>query len=58
VRLGLSVDGGSPDQWGSYTTTHVYERQVIGKGASLALRFTDPAPQDNSGSLLVDIFCA
>jgi hypothetical protein len=57
VRLGLSVDGGSPDQWGSYTNTHVYERQVIGQGASLALRFTDPAPQDNSGSLIVEILC-
>ena len=25
VRVGLAVDGGSPDLWGSYTTTHLYE---------------------------------
>jgi hypothetical protein len=58
VRLGLSVDGGSPDQWGSYTTSHIYERQIIGQGAALSLRFTDPVPDDNSGSLLVEVFCA
>jgi hypothetical protein len=58
VRLGLSVDGGSPDQWGNYTTSHIYERQIIGQGAALSLRFTDPVPADNSGSLLVEIFCA
>ena len=58
VRLGLSVNGDSPDQWGSYNTSHIYERQVTGQGAALSLRYTDPVPADNSGSLLVDIFCA
>lgn len=58
VRLGLSVDGGSPDQWGSYNAGHVYEREIIGQGASLSLRFTDPQTADNSGSLTVEIFCA
>jgi hypothetical protein len=58
VRLGLSVDGGSPDQWGSYNAAHIYELQVTGQGAALSLRFTDPVPADNSGSLLVEIFCA
>ena len=58
VRLGLSVDGGSPDLWGSYTTTHLYEREVTGQGAALSLRYTDPIVTDNSGSLLVDVFCA
>jgi hypothetical protein len=58
VRVGLSVDGGSPDVWGSYTTGHIYELQVTGQGAALSLRYTDPIPTDNSGSLLVDVFCA
>jgi hypothetical protein len=58
VRLGLSVDGGSPDQWGSYTTSHIYERVVTGQGTALSLRFTDPVTSDNSGSLLVDVICA
>jgi hypothetical protein len=58
VRLRLSVDGGSPDQWGRYTTSHIYERQIMGQGAALSLRFTDPVPADNSGSLLVEIFRA
>jgi hypothetical protein len=57
VRLGLSVNGDSPDQWGSYTTTHIYERQVTGQGTALSLRYTDPIPADNSGSLIVDIYC-
>lgn len=58
TRLGLSVNGGSPDQWGSYNTNHTYEQQVTGNGGALSLNFTDPAPGDNSGSLTVDIFCA
>lgn len=57
VRLGLSVDGGSPDQWGSYNAGHIYEREVTGTGAALSLKFTDPATNDNSGSLTVEIFC-
>jgi hypothetical protein len=57
VRVGLSVDGGSPDQWGSYNQNHVYERRVVGQGASLSLRNTDPVPGDNAGSLIVDVFC-
>jgi hypothetical protein len=57
VRLGLSVDGGSPDQWGSYTTSHIYEREVTGQGTALSLRYTDPVTADNSGSLLVEVIC-
>src|SRR5829696_291520 len=57
VRVGLSVDGGSPDFWGSYTTTHIYEREVIGQGKALSLHYVDPITADNSGSLLVDVFC-
>jgi hypothetical protein len=58
VRLGLSVNGGSPDQWGTYNANHTYEQQITGQGGSVTLRFTDPVPADNSGSLTVDIFCA
>jgi hypothetical protein len=58
VRLGLSVDGGSPDLWGNYNGGHVYEREVVGQGLALSMRYTDPIPSDNSGSLTVEIFCA
>lgn len=58
TRLGLSVDGGSPDQWGSYNAGHTYERTVTGAGAALSFRFTDPATNDNSGSINVVIECA
>lgn len=58
VRLGLSVNGGSPDQWGAYNPNHSYEQQITGNGGAVSLRNTDPIPADNSGSLTVDIFCA
>ncbi len=58
TRLGLSVDGGSADQWGSYNAGHTYERTVTGTGAALSFRFTDPAANDNSGSINVVIECA
>jgi rhodanese-related sulfurtransferase len=58
VRLGLSVDGGSADVWGSYTTSHVYEHEVIGQGRTLALRMTDVVFTDNSASVLVEVLCA
>ena len=58
VRLGLSVDGGSADGWGSYTTSHVYEQEVVGQGRALSLRCSDVVHTDNSGSVLVEILCA
>lgn len=58
VRLGLAVDGGSPDRWGSYNAGHVYEQEVVGQGIALSLRYTDPIPADNSGSVTVEIICA
>ena len=58
TRLGLSVDNGSADQWGSYNAGHTYERMVTGTGAALSFRFTDPATNDNSGSINVVIECA
>jgi hypothetical protein len=58
IRLGLSVNGGSPDQWGSYNLNHTYEQQVTGTGTTLSLRFTQLVTPDSSGSLTVDVFCA
>jgi hypothetical protein len=58
VRVGLSVDNGSPDVWGAYTTSHIYEMTVTGQGRALTLHYADPITTDNSGSLLVDIICA
>jgi hypothetical protein len=58
VRLGLSVDGGNIDQWGTYNTNHVYEREVVGQGAALSLRCSDLVHSDNSGAVLVEILCA
>jgi hypothetical protein len=58
VRIGLAVDGGSPDEWGSYHVTHLYEREITGKGAPMTLHYTDPVTSDNSGTLTVDIVCA
>jgi hypothetical protein len=58
VRLGLSVNGGSADQWGSYNVNHTYEQQVTGTGGSLTLRMSDVVFTDNSGSVTVDAFCA
>ena len=57
VRLGLSIDGGSADVWGSYTTTHVYEHEVVGRGAALSLRCSDKVHTDNSGAVLVEVLC-
>jgi hypothetical protein len=58
VRLGLSVNGGSPDQWGSYNSGHTYEQVITGQGQGATFRFTDPQTNDNSGSLTVTIECA
>lgn len=58
TRLGLSVNGGNIDGWGSYNTNHVYERIQAGQGTSVALAMSDVVFTDNSGSVTVDIFCA
>jgi hypothetical protein len=57
VRVGLAVDDGSPDIWGDYNPNHLYEIWVTGKGDGLSLHYTDPAPADNSGTLLVEVYC-
>lgn len=58
VRLGLAVDGNSPDQWGSYSTTHVYERVLIGEGKGLEMVCNDVVHADNAGTLRVEVICA
>jgi hypothetical protein len=58
VRLGLSVDDGSPDLWGSYKVDHLYVRELTGQGAALSLRCNDVVHEDNRGVVLVEIFCA
>jgi len=57
VRLGLEVDGGSPELWGPYNPSHVYERRVVGPGRVIAFRHADVVHADNAGRLDVDIFC-
>ncbi len=57
VRLGLSIDGGSPDVWGDYTTNHVYEIAMNGRGRPLSLHFTDPVTSDNSLNVAVEVTC-
>src|SRR5262245_42920270 len=58
TRLGLAVNGGNIDGWGSYNTNHTYERIVPGQGTSVSLAMSDVVFTDNSGSVTVDIFCA
>jgi hypothetical protein len=57
VRLGLEVDGGSPQQWGSYTLDHVYEQRVVGSGRPITFRHADVVHADNAGTLTVDVIC-
>ena len=59
TRLGLSLDGSSPDKWGAYNAKHVYERMLIGDNVGYVLSNTDPDKSDNSGSLFVEVYeCA
>jgi hypothetical protein len=57
VRLGLAFDGDSPDLWGSYTTSHEYERVVTGRGTAVPLSCIDKVHDDNTGAVFVEIFC-
>jgi hypothetical protein len=58
VRLGLAVDGDSPDLWGSYDPSHEYERVVTGQGDALSLRCSDAIYDDNTGAVFVEVLCA
>jgi hypothetical protein len=58
IRLGLAVDGGSADFWGTYNPNHTYERIVTGQGAAIQLRCSDAVFSDNSGQVQVQVLCA
>jgi hypothetical protein len=58
VRLGLAVNGESPDLWGSYNLSHVYNLVVIGKGERVSLRMLDSVYTDNARLLNVEVLCA
>ena len=53
--LDLYVDGVAQD-WGSYTSTHVYEKIFTGDGTTFEFYINDVYCTNNSGSLTVDIY--
>jgi hypothetical protein len=57
VRLGLSVDGRSPDIWGAYSLGHEYTTSVVGQGRGVSLRMQDSVFSDNGRLLNVDVIC-
>jgi hypothetical protein len=57
VRLGLAVDGLSPDHWGSYSQSHRYHFIVIGKGKPVSLQMLDSVYSDNGRHLYVEVLC-
>jgi hypothetical protein len=57
VRLGLSIDGLSPDHWGSYTQSHRYAFSVIGQGKPISLQMFDSVYSDNGRDLYVEVLC-
>ena len=64
VRLGISVNGHSPDLWGhsadpaeNYNLAHEYTMALVGKGAPVTLRVQDSNYNDNGRDLYVEVFC-
>ena len=64
VRLGISVNGQSPDLWGNsadpdenYKLNHRYTMALVGKDAPATLRVQDSNYNDNSRDLYVEVFC-
>jgi len=61
VRVGLSVNGNSPDLWGntpdSYNTSHRYTMAIVGKGAPATLRMIDSDYSNNHRLLTVELVC-
>lgn len=57
VRLGLSVDGRSPDIWGAYTPAHEYTMSLPGQERRVSLRMQDSDYADNSRLLNVEVIC-
>jgi hypothetical protein len=64
VRLGISVNGQSPDLWGhsanpaeNYNPSHTYTMALVGRDAPLTLRVQDANYTDNSRDLYVEVVC-
>ena len=64
VRLGISVNGQSPDLWGpsadpaeNYNLGHTYTMALVGKDAPVTLRVQDSNYHDNSRDLYVEVVC-
>jgi hypothetical protein len=61
VRVGLSVNGNSPDLWGntpdSYDQSHRYTMALVGKGAPATLRMIDSDYSNNHRLLTVELVC-
>ena len=57
VRLGLSINGESPDLWGAYSQSHRYDFIVIGKDEPVSLRMFDSDYSDNGRQLYVKVLC-
>lgn len=57
VRLGLSVDGGSPEIWGAYVLSHEYTTSVVGQGRAVSLRMQDSVYTDNARLLNLEVIC-
>lgn len=57
VRLGLAINGESPDLWGPYTQSHRYDFIVIGKDAPVSLQMLDSDFSDNGRDLYVEVLC-
>ncbi|MCC6934368.1 MAG: hypothetical protein IT406_01580 [Candidatus Yanofskybacteria bacterium] len=53
--LDLQVNGASPD-WGSYFSGHTYAIPFTGTGNAVVFTLNDVYPQNNEGSLTVDIY--
>ena len=41
IRVGLAVNGESPDNWGHYTLSHEYNLVLTGKGQPASLQMLD-----------------
>ena len=57
VRLGLSLDGRSPDIWGPYSQEHEYTTSVIGQERRVPMRMQDSDYADNGRLLNVAVIC-
>jgi hypothetical protein len=58
IRVGLAVNGESPDNWGHYAESHEYNLVLIGKGQRASLQMLDSDFRDNARLLNVEVLCA